>query len=81
MLADIPKLQGTHFASGMESKSSDDGLISEGQEMSRNSITPSNKASSQKKCVYEIGPLAWLKKEILNTNNRYFVSTVFFLLI
>lgn len=78
MLADIPKLRGTDFDSGTECKSSDDGSVSEGQEMSKNSMTSSNKGSSQKKCVYEIGPPAWVKKEILSTNDRYFVSTIIF---
>ncbi|KAF8780704.1 hypothetical protein HU200_001309 [Digitaria exilis] len=64
--------QEINFDSGTECKSSDDGSVSEGQEMSKNSMTSSNKASSQKKCVYEIGPPVWLKKEILSTNDRYF---------
>ncbi|CAN6242151.1 unnamed protein product [Urochloa humidicola] len=67
-----PKLPGTAFASSMKCKSSDDSSSSEGQEMSKGSITSSNKASSQKTCIYEIGPPAWIKKKILNTNNRYF---------
>ncbi|CAN6275492.1 unnamed protein product [Urochloa humidicola] len=69
--SDMPKLPGTAFASSMKCKSSSDRSSSEGQEISKGSIT-SNKASSRKKCVYEIGPPAWITKRILNTNNRYF---------
>jgi len=44
-------------------------------------MSKGSKASSQKRIPYEIGPPAWIKKKILNTNNRYFVSTVIFILI
>ncbi|CAO1939096.1 unnamed protein product [Urochloa humidicola] len=74
----MPKLPGTAFASSAKCNSSDDRSSSEGQEMSKGSITSSNKASSQKKPVYEIGPPAWIKKKILNTNNRYFTLSVAF---
>ena len=67
---------GNTFASSTKCKSIDDRPISQGQEMSKGS-----KASSQKRIPYEIGPPAWIKKKILNTNNRYFVSTVIFILI
>ena len=43
-------------------------------------MSKGSKASSQKRIPYEIGPPAWIKKKILNTNNRYFVSTVIFIL-
>jgi hypothetical protein len=65
----------------MKWKSINDRSISEGQENSKGPNTSLNKASSQKTCVYEIGPPSWLRKRILNTNNRYFVSMLVFLLI
>ncbi|KAG2570152.1 putative B3 domain-containing protein Os04g0347400 isoform X3 [Panicum virgatum] len=65
--SDITKLPETPFASSTKCKSIDDRPISQGQEMSKGS-----KASSQKRIPYEIGPPAWIKKKILNMNNRYF---------
>ncbi|PUZ46641.1 hypothetical protein GQ55_7G097600 [Panicum hallii var. hallii] len=76
--SDIPKLPETAFASSMKCKSINDRPISEGQEMSRGSISSSKKTLSQKKIVYEIGPPAWINKKILNTNNRYFTLPLTF---
>ena len=57
-------LQEKPSASSMKRKREDDRSISEEQKRPKGSMTSWCKASSKTGCIFEIGPPAWIKKEI-----------------
>ena len=55
---------------------------SEEQKDPKSPMTSLNKASSSNRSIFEIGPPAWIRKEInIYTIQNVFVSTIIFLLI
>ena len=63
-------------------KRKNDRSRSEGQKRPKVSMSSVNKASPNMRCVYEIGPPAWIKKEINKKSiESYLVSTIISLLI
>ena len=67
---------------GSKPKRKNDRSRSEGQKRPKVSMTSVNKAAPNTRCVFEIGPPAWIKKEINNKSiESYLVSTIISLLI
>ena len=67
---------------GSKPKRKNDRSRSEGQKRPKVSMSSVNKASPNMRCVYEIGPPAWIKKEINKKSiESYLVSTIISLLI
>jgi hypothetical protein len=60
-----------------KSKMKNDKSCSEGGKRPEGVMTSSKKGSPKTRCVFEIGPPAWIKKEINNSAiENYLVSTV-----